>query len=70
MTPVRFLFVVMMMLACTLAPLKGSAEFSKGDKVRSKYLEAGLLAEPSLLAATLPTVGFAEKLSVRKSGCR
>jgi hypothetical protein len=67
MTPVRFLLMGIAMLACTTAPLTGAAEFSKGDKVWSKHVETALLAEPSPLAATQATVGFAEKLSIKET---
>jgi len=68
MKPVRFLFIVAItLLASTLVPLAGAAEFSTGDKVWSKNVETALLAEPSPLAAAQATVGFAEKLSVKET---
>jgi hypothetical protein len=67
MRPVRFLLTAAVtLLASTLAPPAGAAEIDKGDKVWSKNVETALLAEPSPLAATQGTVGFAEKLSVKE----
>jgi hypothetical protein len=67
MTPVRFLLTAAItLLASTLAPPAGAAEIGKGDKVWSKNVETALLAEPSPLAATQATVGFAEKFSVKE----
>jgi len=68
MTPHRLLLIsTITALVCTLAPFAGAAEFSKGDKVWSKNVATALLAEPSPLAATQATVGFAEKLSVKEA---
>jgi hypothetical protein len=68
MTPHRLLLIsTITALVCALAPFAGAAEFSKGDKVWSKNVETALLAEPSPLAATQATVGFAEKLSVKET---
>lgn len=43
-----------------------AAAFEKGDEVWSKHFETALLADPSPLAATVATVGFGEKLKVKK----
>jgi hypothetical protein len=67
MTPHRLLLIsTITLLASTLAPFAGADELGKGDKVWSKNVETALLAEPSPLAATQATVGFAEKLSVKE----
>ena len=65
--PRNFKWAAMLMLTCLFATPANSAEFKKGQKVWTKHHETPLLAEPKPLAAVVARVGFAEKLSVRKS---
>jgi hypothetical protein len=55
----------MVLVAASGMLASSHAAFEKGDKVWSKHVETALLAEPRPLAASVATVGFAEKLKVK-----
>lgn len=58
--------VMLLVVASILAIGSSAAVYEAGDKVWSKHYATALLTEPKPLAATVFTVGFAEKFKVKE----